>query len=135
MFLSIEPILRDSAQQFFIDSQMLVQSLQEACPRRTFSQDNREALFLQTSGNPLYRHLEVIGHASCVIFGEVWYFSESRTWISEDDCPDLPRLQEISEHGDMGQPYSALLLCPVHPTAATGLTDGIIRLDKARVRQ
>ena len=47
---------------------------------------------------------------------------------------DLPRLQEIFEQGDMGQPYSALLLRPVHPTAATERTDGVIRSNKARVR-
>jgi hypothetical protein len=113
---------------------MLVQSLQEACPRRAFSQDNREALFLQTSGNPLHRRLEVTGHASCVVFGEVVVLSESRTRTSDDDCPNLPHLQEISEHGAMGQPYAALLLRPVHPTAATERTDGVIRLDKSKVR-
>lgn len=47
---------------------------------------------------------------------------------------DLPRLQEISDHGDMGQWYSARLLRSVHPTAATERTDGIIRSDKARSR-
>lgn len=134
MFLLIEPILRDSAHQFFIDSQMLVQSLQEACPRRTLRQDNRKALFLQTSGNPLHRRLEVTGHVSCVVFGEVAVLSESRTWTSDDDYPNLPHLQEISEHGAMGQQYSALLLRPVHPTAATERTSRVICLDKARVR-
>ena len=89
---------------------------------------------LQTFENPLHRRLEVTGHASCVVFGEVVVLSESRTRTSDDDCPNLPHLQEISEHGAMGQPYSALLLRPVHPTAATERTDGVIRLDKARVR-
>lgn len=98
---------------------MLVQSLQEACPRRALSQDNRETLLLQTSGNPLHRRLRVTGHASCVVFGEVVVLSESRTRTSDDDCPNLPHLQEISEHGAMGQPDSALLLRPVHPTADT----------------
>jgi hypothetical protein len=113
---------------------MLVQSLQEACPRRRFRQDDREAHFHQTSGNPLHRRLEVTGHASCVVFGEVVVLSESRTWTSDDDCPNLPHLQEISEHGAMGQPYAALLLRPVHPTAARERTGGVICLDKARVR-
>ena len=40
---------------------MLVQSLQKACSRRTFRQDNRKVLFLQTSGNLLHRRLEVTG--------------------------------------------------------------------------
>jgi len=71
LFLSLEPILRDSTQLFFIDSQMFVQSLQEPCPRRTFRQDTRESHFLQISGNPLHLRLEVTGHASCGVFGEV----------------------------------------------------------------
>ena len=61
------------------------------------------------------------------------YISEAQT-RNAYDFVGLPRLQEISEHGDMGQQYSALLLPPVHPTAATERTDGDIRLDMAKDR-
>jgi hypothetical protein len=61
------------------------------------------------------------------------YISEAQT-RNAYDFVGLPRLQEISEYGDMGQQYSADLLRPVHPTAATERTDGGIRLDMAKVR-
>lgn len=54
------------------------------------------------------------------------YISEAQT-RNAYDFVGLPRLQEISEHGDMGQQYSADLLRPMHPTAATERTDGVIR--------
>jgi hypothetical protein len=61
------------------------------------------------------------------------YISESQT-RNAYDFVGLSRLQEISEQGNMGQQYSADLLRPVHSTAATERTDGVIRLDKAKVR-
>ena len=61
------------------------------------------------------------------------YISEAQT-RNAYDFVGLPRLQEISEHGDMGQQYSADLLRPVHPSAATERTDAAICSDMARVR-
>jgi hypothetical protein len=75
------------------------------------------------------------GHASCLsILVRQRYLSEFRTWTSNDDYLDLPRLQEISDHGDMGQSNSARLLRSVHPTAATERTEGVIRSYKPRAR-
>ena len=69
--------------------------------------------------------------ASCFRHGK--YISESQT-RNAYDFVGLPRLQEISEQGDMGQPYTAHLLRSMHPSAVTERTNGVIRSDKAKVR-
>lgn len=112
-----------------------MQCLQGASPRQTLRPGNQEALFLQTPVNPptfLFRSCR-----ACELprtLARQWYLLESRTWTSDNDFLDLPRLQKGSDHGDMGQPYSARFLRSVHPTAATERTYSVTRSDKARAR-
>ena len=115
MFLSNELILRDSPLQIFVDSQMLVQSLQETCPSEHSDKTTERHFF--------YKPLEILYIVASKLQGmqgamesvRQWYCSEYRTRTSDNDCPALPRPREIFEQVDMGQPYSANQLRPVHP--------------------
>ena len=78
----------------------------------------RDALYPKPLINPMHLAATLQGMRVALGFSSGRYISESRV-RNAYDCVHLPRLQEISEQGDMGQAYSAHLLLPVYPTPAT----------------